>query len=204
MVEWKYPQKIRCQQEERASAKNPIKRASPGCFSPEHEQRTADGLPARSILHRGTEVSEGQRRPLDTGRGLRPIPLWETAALREAAGRPGIGSGGPCLAAAAPGPNSRGKDPRDAWQGREATEGPHPKEQCLSGGRETDTVIGFQPRLERDTLGPIRTLESKIEPAAPRLPWGPIKRSPEGGLGPQKFRFERGPLNKIGECVHPK
>ncbi|KAJ1158071.1 hypothetical protein NDU88_010766 [Pleurodeles waltl] len=117
---------------------------------------------------------------------------------------PGIGLGGPCVAAAAPGPNSRGKDPREAWQGREATEGPHPKEQCLPGGRETVTVIGLQPRLERDALGPIRTLESNIEPAAPRLLWGPIKRSPEGGLGPQKFRFERGPLNKTGESVRPK
>ncbi|KAJ1169401.1 hypothetical protein NDU88_001294 [Pleurodeles waltl] len=80
---------------------------------------------------------------------------------------------------------------------------PSPKEQCLTGGREADTVLVFQARLERDALGPIGSLESKIEPAAPRLSWGPNKRSPKGGPGPQKFRFERGPLNKVRESVRP-
>ncbi|KAJ1105633.1 hypothetical protein NDU88_003038 [Pleurodeles waltl] len=57
-----------------AGAKNPIKRASPGYFSPEHEQRTADELPTRSIFHRGTEVSEGQRRAARRGKRFAAHP----------------------------------------------------------------------------------------------------------------------------------
>ncbi|KAJ1195458.1 hypothetical protein NDU88_004738 [Pleurodeles waltl] len=182
-----------------AGGKNPVERASPGCSSTEHGHQIADGLPARPILCRGTEVSKKRRRAARHERRRAAHPLLGNRGL--ACSR--SGAGGPRVAAAAPGPNSRGNDPRGTWRGREAAEGPRPKEQSLTGGREADTALILQARLERDKPGPVGALENRIGLVAPWVSRGLHKRSPEEGLGPHRLHSERSPHNKVRENDRP-